>query len=179
MDCGRKGDFQAYYFDMSEMQGDTSVSTQAPAAPEVASTEITAAEPVVETPAAASPPLIPAPEPTQSIPESSEPASLPTPEIPAPAPLQQTPQSPAAPQAIAPTISFYLSQALEKIQFRKKAKLDKIVQLAAKKRSIKNDDVEKLLRVSDTSATNYLNALVRSGKLKRVGNAHQPTYEPL
>ena len=76
-------------------------------------------------------------------------------------------------------IKSYLSAALEKIQFRKRATLGKIVQLVAQKKRIKNDDVEKLLHVSDSTAQRYLNQLVKEGKLKRVGALHQPTYETL
>lgn len=68
--------------------------------------------------------------------------------------------------------------ALEKLRFKKRAKLDKVVALASKKRSIKNDDVEKLLRVSDSTAQRYLNQLMKEGKLRRVGSPKQPTYEP-
>jgi predicted HTH transcriptional regulator len=69
--------------------------------------------------------------------------------------------------------------ALEKIRFRKRAKLDKILVLAAKKHSIKNDDVEKLLHVSDSTAQRYLNQLVQEGRLKRLGAPKHATYEPV
>ena len=45
--------------------------------------------------------------------------------------------------------------------------------------TIKNDDVEKLLRVSDSTAQRYLGQLVREGKLRRVGALKQPTYESI
>lgn len=106
------------------------------------------------------------------------PASSPSPALETPAPAPQT-VPPPPPQPVDTSIKSRLNQALEAIRFRKRAKLDKILVLAVKKKSIKNDDVEKLLRVSDTTATNYLNQLVRSGRLKRVGNSHQPSYEPV
>jgi DeoR/GlpR family transcriptional regulator of sugar metabolism len=52
---------------------------------------------------------------------------------------------------------------------RKQARLEKVVVLAAEKRVVTNDDVQKLLRVSDATATRYLNELVRQGRLKRSG----------
>lgn len=45
--------------------------------------------------------------------------------------------------------------------------------------SIKNDDVEKLLHVSDNTATKYLNILVKEGKVKKEGNSHSPSYKKL
>lgn len=73
----------------------------------------------------------------------------------------------------------FLQRALEKIQFRKKAKLEKIMALAVKKRSITNDDVQKLLRVSDATATRYLAELVRQGRLKRFGATKSIRFEPI
>lgn len=109
------------------------------------------------------------PEPAPEMP----PAETPAPEIPQPSQPPQ-PVSPTNPQAV---ISSYLSRALEKVQFRKRAKLEKILVLAKAKRSIKNDDVEKLLKVSDATATNYLAQLVREGKLKRSGIRAGTVYE--
>lgn len=70
-------------------------------------------------------------------------------------------------------------QALEKLQFRKKTRLEKIVALAHKKGSIVNDDVEKLLRVSDSTAQRYLGELVAIGRLRRTGKKEVARYEPL
>lgn len=91
-----------------------------------------------------------------------------------------TPATPATPatSAILP-ISARLGEAFEALRFRKKARLEKILQLAAKEGRIKNDDVEKLLKVSDSTAQRYLNQLVVQAKLRRVGHAKQPHYEPL
>mgnify|MGYP003395643963 CR=1 FL=1 len=63
------------------------------------------------------------------------------------------------------TVTDSFRRGLEKIRFNKRAKLEKIVALAQKKRSMVNDDVEKLLRVSDSTATRYLAQLVQEGKL--------------
>ena len=50
--------------------------------------------------------------------------------------------------------------------------------LARTKGSITNDDAQKLLRVSDATATRYLAALVKAGKLKRTNHPSQARYEP-
>src|SRR3989344_2444362 len=73
----------------------------------------------------------------------------------------------------------FLAKALESIQFRKRAKLEKIIRLATEKGSIKNDQVEKLLRVTDATATRYLSQLVKDGRLRRIGHQAQPQYEPV
>ena len=66
----------------------------------------------------------------------------------------------------------------EVMQTRKRERLDKVVTLAARKRVITNNDVEKLLKVSDATATNYLRELVRTGRLKKVGVRAGTRYEP-
>lgn len=166
----------------------------------------TSTAPVVESPAAAAPPP-PVPEavqPSPEIPQPSQPPSnpvtdksserfsaTPPPSQAGPA-LRQGPDPvspPTNPTAITPdtiaapaasygvNIKDRLYAALEKVQFRKRAKLEKILVLAKAKRSIKNDDVQKLLRVSDATATNYLAQLVREGKLKRSGIRAGTVYE--
>jgi hypothetical protein len=62
------------------------------------------------------------------------------------------------------------AKALRAIQFRKRKRIDKILTLFNKKQSITNDDVEKLLHVSDATATRYLKTLVTEGKLRRIGH---------
>ncbi len=71
-----------------------------------------------------------------------------------------------------------LLKAREAIQSRKRKKLEKILQLVQQKGSIRNDEVEKALRMSDSTATRYLNQLIREGKIKRVGAAEHARYEP-
>lgn len=92
---------------------------------------------------------------------------------PQPAETAQQPPEPARPHPRS-----FLARAFEKIQFRKRARQEKIVALAVKKRSIANDDVEKLLRVSDATATRYLAELVRQGRLKRSGATRGTRFEP-
>ena len=138
--------------------------TPAPA-PELAPVEPTPVpEPeAIELPEAESPPA-----PLAVPPEV--PPSVPPPE-PAPAP---TPM-PASPQ---PSIKNLQSQANQKIKERKRLRLEKIVQLAQKRGRIVNDDVEKLLHVSNATATRYLSMLVKSGQLKRFGTRGGAWYEP-
>lgn len=115
-------------------------------------TEVPVAE--VEESPAAEPPAPPAQEST-----------------PPPPPVQQTPTT--------PSIKSRLSEAFAALTGRKRTRLDKIIALAQKKHSIKNDDVEKLLRVSDSTAQRYLNQLVLEGKLKRSGSTKSIIYEPV
>ncbi|MFA6416528.1 MAG: hypothetical protein WCW56_03565 [Candidatus Paceibacterota bacterium] len=62
-------------------------------------------------------------------------------------------------------------------EFRKRQKLDKIMKLFDKKTEITNDTVEKLLHVSDSTATNYLKILVSEKKIKRsADNGRVTTY---
>ncbi len=72
----------------------------------------------------------------------------------------------------------FLAKALEVIQFRKKAKLEKIMKLAREKHSITNDQVQKLLRISDATASRYLSELVRQGRLRQLGIRGSARYEP-
>jgi predicted HTH transcriptional regulator len=68
-------------------------------------------------------------------------------------------------------------KALEKIRERKSKRLEKILQLAKEKGEITNDDIEKLLHVSDRAASRYLNELVRQGRLKRIGSPSHAKYQ--
>lgn len=62
-----------------------------------------------------------------------------------------------------------LVKAQSVIQFRKRKKLDQVMGLFAKRTSVTNDDVEKLLHVSDATATRYLSTLEKEGKIKQTG----------
>ena len=62
-----------------------------------------------------------------------------------------------------------LAKAREMIQFRKRKKLEKIMGMFLKQSSITNDEVEKLLHVSDATATRYLSQLEKEGKIKQEG----------
>ncbi len=59
-----------------------------------------------------------------------------------------------------------LAKAREKLQFRKRKKLDRVLVEVTKKGKITNDEVEKLLHVSDKTAERYLSQLVKEQKIK-------------
>jgi len=84
---------------------------------------------------------------------------------------------PAAPTPQPPLLRQLWQKALEKIRERKSKRLEKILQLAKEKGEITNDDVEKLLHVSDRAASRYLNELVKQGKLKRIGSPSHAKYQ--
>ena len=56
------------------------------------------------------------------------------------------------------------------IQLRREKKLAKIMALFAEQTAVTNDKVEKLLHVSDATATRYLSILAERGKLKQIGH---------
>ena len=143
-------------------------------------------EPVASTPDASAEVPASQPIPETVIPTPSEPILEPA--IPAPQASEKNPvEQPPAPPASQPTLTppspqnpkSFLSKAIDAIRFRKKAKLEKIVKLAQTKSSITNDDVQKLVRVSDATATRYLSELVRQNRLKRVGKTTTTRYEPI
>ena len=59
--------------------------------------------------------------------------------------------------------------ALQKKRERIREKIDTLMTLFTNKDSITNDDVEKLLRVSDATATRYLQRLEREDRIVQVG----------
>lgn len=74
-------------------------------------------------------------------------------------------------------ISSLLQKAREKIRLKREKRFEKILELAKKKGEITNDDVEKLLHISDATATRYLSQLVKEGKLLRVGPPERAKYK--
>lgn len=130
-----------------------------------------AADPVTQaTPAAEAKPVEP-PAPESVPPIEKAPNATPPPASPDSA-LR------AGSQTAAPGPRTFLQKALEAIQFRKRAKLEKIMALANKKGSVTNNDVEKLLRISDATATRYLRILVTENRLRSVGSGSLRRYEP-
>lgn len=86
----------------------------------------------------------------------------------------------AAPPPTPPPFTNFTTRAREMlikaratIQSKKRKKLDKILVLLDEKKNIGNDDVEKLLHVSDATATRYLNQLEREGTIIQVGKTGQ------
>ena len=132
-------------------------------------------EPTATPPDAATAPT--EPEATQTPPETQTaqvPVNEPLPpevEPIAPTPAPEPPQAASAPVAATPThpARDLLVKARATIQDRKRKKLEKILELLGKKEKITNDEVEKLLHVSDATATRYLSALEKEGKIKQVG----------
>ena len=118
-------------------------------------------------------PTEPIPEPV-STPSTSSPQETPTP----------TPEPVSAPQpqvSTLPVIQTSLARELlvkarEIIQFRKRKKLEKIMGLFLKKQSVTNDDVQKLLYVSDATATRYLQQLEKEGKIRKQGVPGHTSY---
>ncbi len=104
--------------------------------------------------------------------------------------------TPSPEPAVSP-IKILLLRAKEKIQFRKRAKSEKIMDLIKSKATanatanagqagqaeragqgkITNNEVQKLLRCSDATATRYLRELVKQGRLKMVGGRGGAFYE--
>ncbi len=119
------------------------------------------------------------PTPTAQIP-ADEPLGSSTPE-----PVEQSADS--APVSVEPILSptpntniirELLAKARAKIQSRKRLKLDHILTLFAKRTHITNDEVEKLLHVSDATATRYLESLEKENKIKKIGKTGKYTrYE--
>ena len=101
------------------------------------------------------------------------------PEYPAPAPPTSatTQTQPLAQQDERGFIKSLLIKAQAKIQFNKQKKLDKIIQLTQKNQIITNDDVQKLLYVSNATATRYLVKLVQQGHLTRIGSPRDAKYQ--
>ena len=123
----------------------------------------------------------PIPEPIQPQVETPIPPEPPTAQIPANEPIAPQPE-PLPPQpatqaqvpapVFTPIANFARDLAVKAravIQGRKRKKLDKILEFVATKDSITNDQVEKLLHVSDATATRYLTQLEKEGKLKQEG----------
>ena len=70
-----------------------------------------------------------------------------------------------------------LNKAKLVIQSRKRKKLEKVMTLFLKNSKITNDEVEKLLHVSDATAERYLNILEKENKIKQVGKTgHAVSY---
>lgn len=118
---------------------------------------------------------IPANEPNATEPPPSLPVSVghsePMPEPQDPVETEPT-QHTAPATIIAPVVNLARDLAVKAravIQSRKRKKLDKILILLDSKKHIGNDDVEKLLRVSDATATRYLTQLEKEGKIIQVG----------
>jgi hypothetical protein len=99
------------------------------------------------------PPALESHEPTQT---AQIPVNEPLPQAPATAPQSQSGRD-------------LLVKARATIQDRKHKKLEKVLEFLNTKGKITNDEVEKLLHVSDATATRYLSALEKQVKIKQIG----------
>lgn len=113
---------------------------------------------------------IPANEPITPEPEPLEVAHDKPTLAPASAPEAHRDASPAqSPASAGRSGRDLLVKARATIQQRKQKKLEKILEFLNAKGKITNDQVEKLLHVSDATATRYLSALEKEGKIQQVG----------
>lgn len=135
---------------------------------------------------------LPVEEPTINI----EPIETPKETIPPPPISPPTPQSPLPVEALAkegvspsssqpPTetvieakadFSAKRQQALQTRRKKREDHLAKILALVSQKGKIRNSDIVTLLRVSQSTATNYLHSLVKHGKIKKEGKAKATIY---
>lgn len=67
-------------------------------------------------------------------------------------------------------------QALQTRRKKRDDHLAKILTLISQKGKIKNKDICNLLRVSQSTATNYLQTLIKDGKIKKEGKAKATSY---
>jgi len=105
-------------------------------------------------------PLPPKPDPIPS----TQPAPEPSPSVPSDVPMRE---AASAQTGILRTARDLLVKARVTMQDRKRKKRDKIMEALTKKNKITNDEVEKLLHVSDATAERYLAVLVKEGKIKQ------------
>lgn len=54
---------------------------------------------------------------------------------------------------------------------------NKILEFLANKERVKNNDIQKLLGVSDATVTRYMDELERGGKVKQVGHGSEAYYK--
>ncbi len=124
----------------------------------------------------AAPIVAPVETPAPPVTPTLEPVTPPTPATPPAAP---TPPNPLLCTGGGTDVRSLLSKAMAKIQFRKQAKLEKVMVLAKAQGSITNDSVQKLLRVSDATASRYLAQLVKAGRLRMIGHPRNASYQPI
>lgn len=104
------------------------------------------------------------PEPADQPPAEAEPPPLPTEPQPSP------PREPARPAVDYPTIG-------RQTRIRKRElRLEKMFAYAREKGKVTNDEIQKLLRVSDATATRYAAELFRRGLVEKVGRGRAAYY---
>lgn len=162
--------------------GDTTVSPPVPQPePEPVQVEVSAqAVPDIVVQEAGSAPeqvvMVEAESQIEAQPET-QPDVAPTSSTPTPDPVPQPVQSvePAVQQTAVNNntnknfVTELLLKARAKIQLKKRLKLEKIMGMFAKKPQITNDEIEKVLHVSDSTATRYLDQLEKENKITQNG----------
>jgi len=125
----------------------------------------------------------------QSLPSSSISLKPKVSQTPAQAQPQVPPQKnfPASsrltqPDILKPKIDFafvkrLLEKARSKIQKRRERKLQRIIEFLKINGRITNDQVQKLVRVSDATATRYMDILERRGRVKQINKGKYTYYQ--
>ncbi len=80
-------------------------------------------------------------------------------------------------EAIKKRIRTLSEQGVAARRFRKEENLQKILKLIQKKKKITNDNVQKFLRVSDATAVNCLNILLKRELIKAFGKKKGVFYK--
>ena len=117
------------------------------------------------------PPAPPEPA-TAQIPPTEPLGSVNEPKVskPEPAPIFSPAPTPAEPVSPKPNLARQLiAKAREAIQNRKRKKIDRILDLFAKRINITNNQVADFLHISDATATRYLQILENENRIKQVG----------
>ena len=127
-------------------------------------------------------------EPPKPVQSPRSPISPSSPQSPLPAEaLAKEGQSPISPSSLQPQtekvieakadFSAKRQQALQTRRKKREDHLAKILALISQKGKINNKDICDLLRVSQSTATNYLHSLVKDGKIKKEGKAKATVYK--
>ena len=157
---------------------------------EPAPTETLTPEPAEATQPAPTEPVIETPPAAQV--ETLTPTQIPEPVTQAPTPAPVAPTTPTPAQVVASVVVPITAQTFTKsirelftkaqlaIQNRKGKKIDRVMTLFAKQTMITNNEVEKLLHISDSTATRYLNTLTKEGKIKQnTKKGHTTSYSKI
>ena len=143
----------------------------------VAQVETPAPAPVVET---STPAPTPIPEPVVTQTQTSTPATSTSTPAQVVASVVAPVVAPVVAQTFTKSIRELFTKAQLAIQNRKRKKLDRVMNLFAKQTSITNNEVEKLLHISDATATRYLSTLEKEGKIKQnTKKGHATSYSKI
>jgi len=122
-------------------------------------------------PTSETPPTPPETEAAQ-IPPTEPLGSVNEPKVPEPEPAPIFSPAPTSAEPVFPKPNLarqLIAKAREAIQSRKRKKIDRILDLFAKRTNITNNQVADFLHVSDATATRYLQILENENRIKQVG----------